>query len=314
MAAAPAAPAAAAAAAAPTLDVGGRSVRLLNDAHFGALRTALGYDAWLPAALSAFDWGKMAAGGGKGGDKMARTPCKRLFVKEVSAGDNATLSHQGFLKARALCAARRARREIPQQHIRCRACVLRAHATASVRLCVLKRACARGSAQAYVARVSTGKSLIVHIVAHFARPDGQTCMVMNNWLPVRLAPPLSLAFAVARGVRGASAHSRCARGGVWAAAARRGRGGRAGAGALRALRARALWARRRGARGAARSARTRRRSLRAPPRRHTHIPPRAQPNHPHSSARACARATSPARAAAAAMHAARTTAVPSRLP
>ena len=105
MSAAPAAPEAAAApapaAAAGTMLVGGRAATLLSDAHFGALRSALGYDAWLPEALAAFDWGRMAAGGGKGGDKMARTPCKRLFVKEVSKGDHATLQNEGFLKARA---------------------------------------------------------------------------------------------------------------------------------------------------------------------------------------------------------------------
>jgi len=43
----------------------------------------------------------------------------------------------------------------------------------------------RARSQAYVARVSTGSSLIVHVLAHFARPDGQTCLIMNNWLPVR---------------------------------------------------------------------------------------------------------------------------------
>lgn len=35
-----------------------------------------------------------------------------------------------------------------------------------------------------MARVSTGKSLIVHIVAHARMPDGKVVMVMNNWLPV----------------------------------------------------------------------------------------------------------------------------------
>jgi hypothetical protein len=206
MADAPAAPPAAAAAAAappppPTMEVGGRAVCLLNDAHFGALRTALGYDSWLPAALAAFDWGKMAAGGGKGGDKMARTPCKRLFVKEVSAGDNATLSHEGFLKARARRRiARRGARageRYPNETegLRQPWRVVRALSLSRVR-----------RAQAYVARVSTGKSLIVHIVAHFARPDGQTCMVMNNWLPVRvarrsLACALRFAFAFAASVR-----------------------------------------------------------------------------------------------------------------
>ncbi len=138
---APAAPGSGAAAGAappapPTMTIGGESVTLLNDGHFSTLRLALGYEPWLGGALAGFDWGRMAAGGGKGGDKMARTPCKRLFVKEVSGGDLATLSHQSFLKA-------------------------------------------------YVARVSSGKSLIVHIVAHFRRAGGGTCMVMNNWLPVR---------------------------------------------------------------------------------------------------------------------------------
>ena len=93
---------------APTLAIGGLEAQLLSDAHFGALRTALGYDAWLPAALAAFDWGKMAAGGGKGGDKMARTPCKRLFVKEVSASDHLTLLHEGFLKVRVFSCRTRA--------------------------------------------------------------------------------------------------------------------------------------------------------------------------------------------------------------
>ena len=67
---------------------------------------------------------------------MARTPCKRLFVKEVSGGDEQTLSSATFLEA-------------------------------------------------YVNRVSTRASLVVHLLLHFTRPDGQTCVVMNNWLPVR---------------------------------------------------------------------------------------------------------------------------------
>ncbi len=154
------------------LQVGDLVVRLMNDSHFSALRTALGYDAWLPEAVKAFDWGRMAAGGGKGGDKMARTPCKRLFIKEVSGGDLATLTNPEFLK---VCA---------------RAC---ARGVSSPRCSLQLARAARGSlraepvcaAQAYVARVSTGSSLIVHILAHFARPDGQTCLIMNNWLPVR---------------------------------------------------------------------------------------------------------------------------------
>ena len=102
-----------------TLDIGGVEAQLLSDEHFGALRTALGYDAWLPAALAAFDWGKMAAGGGKGGDKMARTPCKRLFVKEVSASDHLTLLHEGFLKARVhACGAARARSQQGTKRVR----------------------------------------------------------------------------------------------------------------------------------------------------------------------------------------------------
>ena len=98
--------------------VGSRTVTLLNDAHFSTLRAALGYDAWLPSALAAFDWGRMAAGGGKGGDKMARTPCKRLFIKEVSAGDHATLTHEGFLKVRACGAAARGSAQAAQHTTR----------------------------------------------------------------------------------------------------------------------------------------------------------------------------------------------------
>ena len=49
--------------------------------------------------------------------------------------------------------------------------------------------------QAYVARVSTGRSLIVHIVAHLTRPDGQTCIIMNNWLPARSPAARSAASA-----------------------------------------------------------------------------------------------------------------------
>ena len=116
--------------------VGDLTVSCQNDAHFARLRTALGYDSWLLDALASFDWGRMAAGGGKGGNKMARTPCKRLFVKEVSGGDEQTLSSTAFLEA-------------------------------------------------YVSRVSTRSSLVVHLLLHFTRPDGQTCVVMNNWLPVR---------------------------------------------------------------------------------------------------------------------------------
>ena len=117
--------------------MGGLTVSCQNDGHFARLRSGLGYDPWLLDALAAFDWGAMAAGGGKGGNKMARTPCKRLFVKEVSGGDEQTLSSATFLEA-------------------------------------------------YVNRVSTRASLVVHLLLHFTRPDGQTCVVMNNWLPVRL--------------------------------------------------------------------------------------------------------------------------------
>lgn len=80
--------------------VGGEVVTLLHDESFAKLRAVLGYDAWLPSALVAFDWKKMSSGGGKGGNHMARTPCKRLFVKGVSTGDAATLADPAFLKAR----------------------------------------------------------------------------------------------------------------------------------------------------------------------------------------------------------------------
>ena len=158
-----------------TLAIGGLEASLLSDEHFGALRTALGYDAWLPAALAAFDWGKMAAGGGKGGDKMARTPCKRLFVKEVSASDHLTLLHEGFLKARASAPA-------------C-ACGVHAGREGTKRMKRVARSpgALTRALQAYVARVASGKSLIVHIVAHARMPDGKVVMVMNNWLPVRFA-------------------------------------------------------------------------------------------------------------------------------
>ena len=86
------------------LVIGGVTTRLNNDAHFKALRMALGYDSWLASAVEVFDWGRMAAGGGKGGDKMARTNCRRLFIKEVSGGDLDTLSNVSFLKVRRACA------------------------------------------------------------------------------------------------------------------------------------------------------------------------------------------------------------------
>lgn len=140
------------------------TVRLMNDSHFKALRVALGYEAWLSAAVSSFDWGRMAAGGGKGGDKMARTNCRRFFIKEVSGGDLETLTNVSFLRVRGPL-----RRRVAQLDGRGGRALTR---TAP-------------PCQSYVARVSTGKSLIVHIVAHFAKPDGQTCIIMNNWLPVR---------------------------------------------------------------------------------------------------------------------------------
>jgi len=170
----------------PSMRVGNLTVNCINDDAFGRLRTALGYNAWLSDALAAFDWDAMAAGGGKGGNKMARTPCKRLFVKEVSGGDLSTLCDPAFLEVRNL-----------QPHLGL-SCILRA---CTCRLSKL-RACLHGcnlsllvsnyllphaTPQAYVARVSTGSSLIVHLLVHFTRPDGQTCVVMNNWLPVRLA-------------------------------------------------------------------------------------------------------------------------------
>ena len=88
------------------LVVGGLSCKLNNDNHFSALRAALGYEPWLAKAVASFDWKRMMAGGGKGGDKMARTNCRRLFVKEVSGGDEATLCDLGFLEVRGRRAAR----------------------------------------------------------------------------------------------------------------------------------------------------------------------------------------------------------------
>ena len=82
------------------LVVGGLSCKLNNDNHFSALRTALGYEPWLAKAVANFDWVRMAGGGGKGGNKMARTSCRRLFVKEVSGGDEATLCNLEFLEVR----------------------------------------------------------------------------------------------------------------------------------------------------------------------------------------------------------------------
>jgi len=81
------------------LVVGKVVVRLMNEQYFKPLRNALGYESWMAGALQTFDWSKMASGGGKGGDKMARSACKRLFVKEVSGGDLATLTNTDFLKA-----------------------------------------------------------------------------------------------------------------------------------------------------------------------------------------------------------------------
>ena len=86
--------------------------------------------------------------------------------------------------------------------------------------------------QAYVARVATGKSLIVHIVAHARMPDGKVVMVMNNWLPVRCNGCVRSAAACMRAAARAAARRRAAhasarraglRGGARRAAAARSR-------------------------------------------------------------------------------------------
>eukprot|EP01062_Namystynia_karyoxenos_P011911 TRINITY_DN14279_c0_g1_i1.p1 TRINITY_DN14279_c0_g1~~TRINITY_DN14279_c0_g1_i1.p1 ORF type:complete len:810 (+),score=315.40 TRINITY_DN14279_c0_g1_i1:172-2430(+) len=78
------------------LQVGTRYVRLEEDRSFALLRQRMGLpDSFLKHN---FDFDKMAPGGGKGGDCMARSNCKQWWVKDLNPGDYAALTSPGFLE------------------------------------------------------------------------------------------------------------------------------------------------------------------------------------------------------------------------
>eukprot|EP01062_Namystynia_karyoxenos_P011912 TRINITY_DN14279_c0_g2_i1.p1 TRINITY_DN14279_c0_g2~~TRINITY_DN14279_c0_g2_i1.p1 ORF type:complete len:773 (+),score=262.06 TRINITY_DN14279_c0_g2_i1:85-2403(+) len=78
------------------LVVGSRTLDLEEDRSFALLRQRMGIpDDFLK---DNFDFAKMAPGGGKGGDCMARTHCKQWWVKDLNPGDFAALTSPGFLE------------------------------------------------------------------------------------------------------------------------------------------------------------------------------------------------------------------------
>eukprot|EP01062_Namystynia_karyoxenos_P017748 TRINITY_DN16567_c0_g1_i1.p1 TRINITY_DN16567_c0_g1~~TRINITY_DN16567_c0_g1_i1.p1 ORF type:complete len:381 (+),score=97.92 TRINITY_DN16567_c0_g1_i1:66-1208(+) len=79
-----------------TLWVGERTVTLDYDQEFALLRHMLRVpDDFM---RNNFDFHKLAPGGGKGGEVMARSKCKQWFVKQLSPGDHAALTSEGFLQ------------------------------------------------------------------------------------------------------------------------------------------------------------------------------------------------------------------------
>jgi len=68
--------------------VGGFDVSLFNDEHFAKCRQLLGIDA---SILDGFQFGELAAGGGKGGDVMAFTADRKYIVKGVGGDDQQAL-------------------------------------------------------------------------------------------------------------------------------------------------------------------------------------------------------------------------------
>jgi len=76
-----------------TIQVGKEQCPLIHDDFFSKLRNHYGVD---DEFLSTFDFGTMKSSGGKGGEKLARTPDKKYFVKEISACDRGTVTSQNF--------------------------------------------------------------------------------------------------------------------------------------------------------------------------------------------------------------------------
>jgi len=73
------------------LTIGGRTYKTINDEHFTRIRAYFSIPDSFAASKDSFDFSKMAAAGGKGGDPMARTSCSGYFIKEMNAGDHKTL-------------------------------------------------------------------------------------------------------------------------------------------------------------------------------------------------------------------------------
>ena len=82
-----AASAGAAPAARPTLKVGGEACECFDDEPQLSRLRADSRVEW-SALADSFEWSKLCPGGGKGGNLMAFTPCRRYLVKEVNATDH----------------------------------------------------------------------------------------------------------------------------------------------------------------------------------------------------------------------------------
>lgn len=77
--------------------VGGEFVATLNDDLHADLRRACAVPEDFVART--FDFAKLSAGGGKGGDAMARTEDGKYFVKRLNANDHAVLKDRGFMQS-----------------------------------------------------------------------------------------------------------------------------------------------------------------------------------------------------------------------
>lgn len=90
------------------LIVGSEACETVRDDQFSVLRRAESIeDDFLS---DNFDFASLSAGGGKGGDSMARTKDKRFFVKFLNDSDGKSLLEDSFLReyvARASSACRR---------------------------------------------------------------------------------------------------------------------------------------------------------------------------------------------------------------
>eukprot|EP00510_Aplanochytrium_minuta_P003620 CAMPEP_0184022474 /NCGR_PEP_ID=MMETSP0954-20121128/10629_1 /TAXON_ID=627963 /ORGANISM="Aplanochytrium sp, Strain PBS07" /LENGTH=330 /DNA_ID=CAMNT_0026304859 /DNA_START=158 /DNA_END=1147 /DNA_ORIENTATION=+ len=74
-----------------SLKIGNIECKTFSDEHFARIRAYFKIPNSFAADAAQFDFKKMAAAGGKGGDPMAKTTDKKYIIKEVNSDDHETL-------------------------------------------------------------------------------------------------------------------------------------------------------------------------------------------------------------------------------